>query len=73
VHVYVDYQGTRVRLTDERLAHILDHPEMHDMEPKIAQLLADPEQVVESLAIHRRGFIIGSTSGRASGTSIYAW
>jgi hypothetical protein len=50
VQVYVDYQGIPVRLTDERLAHILDHPEMHDMDPKIAQTLADPGQVVESLS-----------------------
>lgn len=27
-----DYQGTPIRLTDERLAHILEHPEMKGME-----------------------------------------
>ena len=26
----VDYQGRIVRLTEERLAHILEHPEMPD-------------------------------------------
>jgi hypothetical protein len=28
VEVIVDHQGLAVRLTDERQAHILDHPEM---------------------------------------------
>ena len=50
MHVYVDYQGKRIRLTDERLAHILEHPEMRDMEPRIAETLAQPEKVVESLS-----------------------
>ena len=47
---YRDYQGLRVRLTDERLAHILDHPEMVDMEGRIADTLSSPGQVVESLS-----------------------
>ena len=28
----LDYQGKTVRLTDERLAHIKEHPEMVNME-----------------------------------------
>lgn len=47
---YVDYEGRRVRLTDERLAHILDHPEMVGLELKIEETLARPECVVESLS-----------------------
>ncbi len=47
---YRDYQGLRIRLTDERFAHILDHPEMMDMEGRIADTLLRPEQVVESLS-----------------------
>jgi hypothetical protein len=50
MHVYVDYQGKRIRLTEERLAHILDHPEMTGMEPRIAETLAQPAKVVESLS-----------------------
>lgn len=50
MHVYVDYQGKRIRLTEERLAHILEHPEMREMEPRIAETLAQPEKVVESLS-----------------------
>lgn len=47
---YVDYGGQRVRLTDERLAHILEHPEMAGMEQAIGETLARPESVVESLS-----------------------
>jgi hypothetical protein len=50
MQLYVDYQGMRIRLTDERLAHILEHPEMKNMEARIAQTLAEPQQVVESLS-----------------------
>ena len=45
-----DFQGLTIRLTDERLAHILEHPEMTEMEPAIEEVLANPEQVVESLS-----------------------
>ena len=47
---YVDYEGRRVRLTDERLGHILEHPEMVGLEPKIEETLAHPECVIESLS-----------------------
>ena len=47
---YRDYQGLHIRLTDERFAHILDHPEMVDMEGRIADTLSSPKQVVESLS-----------------------
>lgn len=30
--ILTDYQGEKVRLTDERLNHILEHPEMVNME-----------------------------------------
>jgi hypothetical protein len=50
MHVYLDYRGNRVRLTDDRLAHILEHPEMRGMESRIAEVLATPERVVESLS-----------------------
>jgi len=50
MHVYADYRGKRIRLTEERLAHILEHPEMKDMEPQIAETLLHPERVLESLS-----------------------
>ena len=45
-----DYEGRAVRLTDERLAHILEHPEMSGMEDRIEETLKDPERVIESLS-----------------------
>ncbi len=50
MRVYIDYQGNRVRLTEERLAHILEHPEMRGMETRIPDTLSTPVQVVESLS-----------------------
>ena len=43
-----DHRGTIVRLTDERLSHILEHPEMHEMERAIEETLVRPELVVQS-------------------------
>jgi hypothetical protein len=43
-----DYQGLSVRLTDERLEHILEHPEMTGMEAEIENALSAPHQVIES-------------------------
>ena len=43
-----DYQGRDVRLTDERLAHVLEHPEMRGMEPALEETLRDPTWVIES-------------------------
>ena len=43
-----DFEGRRIRLTSERLAHILEHPEMRDLIERIADVLEMPERVVES-------------------------
>lgn len=43
-----DHQGLAIRLTDERLAHILEHPEMAGMGEAIQETLLRPERVVES-------------------------
>lgn len=50
IRVLQDYQGLAIRLTDERLAHILEHPEMMGLEPAIEETLLHPERVVESLS-----------------------
>jgi len=42
VKVILDHQGFAVRLTDERLAHILDHPEMVGLEGAIEETLKRP-------------------------------
>ena len=44
-----DFQGQLVRLTDERLRHILErHPEMVGMEWAIAETVESPDAVVAS-------------------------
>ncbi len=40
-----DCFGRQVRLTDERLAHILEHPEMEGMAAKIERVLRQPQLV----------------------------
>jgi len=45
-----DHQGLAIRLTEERLAHILGHPEMAGMERAIEETLQSPERVVESFS-----------------------
>ena len=43
-----DYQGREVRLTDERLAHILEHPEMAELEAALSETLEHPQMVIQS-------------------------
>ena len=43
-----DCEGRAVRLTDERLKHILDHPEMQQMTSAISETLTHPERVIQS-------------------------
>ena len=45
-----DHEGRAIRLTDERLAHILEHPEMQGMEGRIEETVRRPEKVFESLS-----------------------
>jgi hypothetical protein len=40
--------GDQIRLTDERLAHILDHPEMKDLSEEIERVLRKPQLVRRS-------------------------
>jgi molybdopterin synthase catalytic subunit len=46
--VLSDFQGRKIRLTDERLAHILGHPEMQAQEQRIADTLLAPHSVILS-------------------------
>ena len=46
----VDHEGRAIRLTDERLAHILEHPEMKGMEGQIEETVMRPEKVLESFS-----------------------
>jgi hypothetical protein len=46
--IYHDYQGRAVRLTHERLAHILERAEMKPIEGEISRVLHEPEHVIRS-------------------------
>lgn len=48
MNILTDYQGRRIRLTDERLAHILARPAMANMEGLLQELLLHPEVVRRS-------------------------
>ncbi len=48
--ILVDYQGRGLRLTDERLRHILEHPEMANMNAAIEETLHEPQLVIRSRA-----------------------
>jgi hypothetical protein len=50
VKILRDYQGLAIRLTDERRAHILEHPEMVGLEQAIEDTLLQPERVIESFS-----------------------
>jgi hypothetical protein len=43
-----DCFGDSVRLTDERLAHILEHAELADMEDELERVLQTPSEVRRS-------------------------
>lgn len=43
-----DCFGHKVRLTDERLAHILEHPEMAEMAVEMERVLREPQLVRRS-------------------------
>ena len=44
----IDYTGKIIRLTDERLAHIKEHPEMVAHTMKINENLTTPDTVIRS-------------------------
>ena len=46
--VWPDCWGVRIRVTEERLAHVLEHPEMVGEEAHIAETLAQPVVVIQS-------------------------
>jgi hypothetical protein len=50
VKILHDYQGLVIRLTDERLHHVLEHPEMRGLENAIEATLLRPERVIQSFS-----------------------
>ena len=45
-----DYLGHPVRLTDERLKHILEHPGMVDLTHALEETLREPQMVIQSVS-----------------------
>jgi len=45
-----DFEGRAIRLTDERLVHILERPEMEALEPEIETTLRSPQTVIQSIS-----------------------
>ncbi len=43
-----DFEGRLIRLTEERWAHISEHPEMAEMRRAVEATLEGPEVVVQS-------------------------
>lgn len=48
--IYYDYNKIKIRLTEERLRHILEHPEMVGQENKIEETLRSPEVIIQSFS-----------------------
>lgn len=48
MEILTDYQNRQIRLTEERLQHIFDHPEMLDMRFQLEIVLQTPEVVRQS-------------------------
>ena len=72
MRILKDYEGRAIRLTDERLAHILEHPEMRTMERPIEETLLRPERVLQSLSDPQARLYYRMYSLRRWGTSTYA-
>ncbi len=45
---WTDCWGVAVRVTDDRLAHVLEHPEMRGEQERMMETLAAPDLVVRS-------------------------
>ena len=45
---WADYRGRRVRFTDERMSHIIRHPEMRPLLDQVPEVLRRPQFVCQS-------------------------
>ena len=46
---FTDCRGRKIRLTDERWAHILRHPEMQSQRKRLAETLAAPDAIIATV------------------------
>lgn len=47
--IWQDHQGLSIRLTSERWAHILDHPELVGQRERLAETLGSPDLVTATV------------------------
>ena len=59
-----DCFGHSVRLTDERLEHILEHPEMSGLGGEIEQVLRTPREWFDHARMMRSAFFMSFTQGQ---------
>jgi predicted thioesterase len=67
--ILTDHKGRAVRLTAERRAHILEHPEMVGQFERVAETLAQPELVVattvdENVHVYHRYYAVTPVTGK---------
>jgi hypothetical protein len=65
-----DYQGRDVRLTEERLHHILEHPEMANLESALEKTLRQPQYVIQSRTRSRGSVELPILRGHQSGRQV---
>lgn len=41
-----DHQGRKIRLTDERWTHIIEHPEMNGQRERLIETLSTPDTII---------------------------
>ncbi len=69
----IDYADRTVRLTDERLGHIDEHPEMVGQERRIREVLREPDVVFtshkdSSVQIYYRHYARGPDGSKSNGS-----
>ena len=69
----IDCFGREVRLTDERLAHILEHPEMAEMEAMVERVVSQPKLVRPSRTDMTVRLFYDFCAETPVGSKCYAW
>jgi hypothetical protein len=67
-----DVWGNSTSLTDERRAHLMEHPEMRGQEDKIDQTLLEPDTMIRSQSDDTIRLFYRFTGGLASAINISA-
>jgi hypothetical protein len=67
VRILRDHAGFTIRLTDERLAHITEHPEMAGLEAAVEETLRNPVFVIQSVSDQTAHLYYRSYSGTRLG------